>query len=231
MRVATVITKHLLQGFILPTIQKWRNGLQKFLVALSLKPAMEQFQCQVFGAPNLEALADYIPEQQITTAASRIQDCINQHGVLNGSLLLSKKMLKLKFENDQELDSFEPQGHYDTTVNQANNAYHAILYGQINSENVLDGIGRKIELYFPYHHGKYMDYGEFAIFEGQFANGKLNGFGRCFTNYGGVTTGWYDDDQLNGYAIRVYKGEAKEGMFQKDVFMPIRQPGDHELAP
>ena len=57
----------------------------------------------------------------------------------------------------------------------------------------LDGIGRKIWLHNPIFVGKNITgYGEVRIYEGEFKNGSLDGFGRYYSSgFGKYSIGWF----------------------------------------
>ena len=79
-----------------------------------------------------------------------------------------------------------------------------LLVGQIDSNNVLNGIGKKIT--------------PFYVMEGQFINNKLCGFGRQIRHQISAIGYWESDNKINGYCQRVKDGKVEEGHFESSDF-------------
>jgi len=55
-----------------------------------------------------------------------------------------------------------------------------------------------------------------AIYEGQFINDELNGFGRRIAADGTNSIGWYTNHILNGYGKKTYGHKIeKQGLFEE----------------
>ena len=77
--------------------------------------------------------------------------------------------------------------------------------GQINKDDVYEGIGRRI-------------FEDGDIVEGQCINGKINGYGRTFDISGGYYVGTYRDGQSHGYGKYVHPDgvTVEEGLWMDD---------------
>ena len=90
-----------------------------------------------------------------------------------------------------------------------------ISVGQ-HSNQLLNGVGRKIKIWAN---------GGCMIWEGQFKDGKLTGFGRrlrIFLHHGGVECfiGFWKDDQMQGYGKKIpFSGEFQEGLYVEDELL------------
>ena len=76
--------------------------------------------------------------------------------------------------------------------------------GQLDPSNKtqIHGLGRKIDIY-----NKNIKNIDFVFQEGQFVKGKLNGFGRKFTQ-DWCEIGWYCNGELHGYGLQgEYEGD------------------------
>ena len=63
---------------------------------------------------------------------------------------------------------------------------------------------------------------DYVIWEGQFKEGRLNGFGRQMYSCGSHAIGWFRDYDLYGYARKtdpmIQNGKSIEGRFVDDVY-------------
>ena len=104
--------------------------------------------------------------------------------------------------SEQTVDFFDYGTEFKEQLTQ--NAYKI---GQFKrGTNDLDGIGRRI----------FID-GQFdtQIQEGQFVNGKLQGYARIFNQSGAYYIGMYKNNKRNGQGRFVYEtGQIEEGMYK-----------------
>ena len=62
------------------------------------------------------------------------------------------------------------------------------------------------------------------IYEGQFENDVLNGFGRRIWSDGHYKVGWYRNNQLHGYGKKVLSsGVSFEGFYEEDGHEPLEK--------
>ena len=58
------------------------------------------------------------------------------------------------------------------------------------------------------------------IFEGQFKNGKWNGYGRFMTIDGKYIEGYFKENAIHGYAKRINpNGSVDEGIFEESTLV------------
>ena len=120
-----------------------------------------------------------------------------KHGLLNIGKLEKEKFFVI--ERDEKKGLKTP-----ISIHSSNEKH--VFVGQINANNQIDGIGRKMFL-------------DGTIIEGQFKNDKLNGFGRIMKTVGSVPEsmiiGNFKDDMIMGYARKDVRGNKKEGLFEQ----------------
>ena len=81
-----------------------------------------------------------------------------------------------------------------------NELFKETIYGQITNEKI-NGVGRKIEINSKGSVG--------LIYEGQFEDSLLQGFGRYIGSKGDLAIGWWSKNQLHGYALRIRNDGAR----------------------
>ena len=77
-----------------------------------------------------------------------------------------------------------------------------LYFGQLNESNETFGIVR--------------GFSSDSLFEGQFKDGKGEGWCRLIYADGDYSIGWFEGDRMNGYGICYSGGQVEEGIFEND---------------
>ena len=82
------------------------------------------------------------------------------------------------------------------------NGFFSLSIGQIDCNNELHGVGKKIN--------------PFQICEGEFRNDRFNGLGRCINCEKIYAAGhWTNEIYLFGYGVRIKDGKQQEGQWDR----------------
>ena len=97
----------------------------------------------------------------------------------------------------------------------------SVYIGQLDKDGKKSGIGRSM--------WKKNSKCDGHIFEGQFANGKRNGYGRYIFQNGNYYIGQFNNDNYEGIGKFVKQnGEVEEGRYMNDKFIGVIRE-DEEL--
>ena len=161
--------------------------------------------------------------EQYTQAAESMRNlhaCYQQFGQLNIEALVQDNLIKVRKNSAGE--ELVPIVTRKPCEKQPED--RILQFGQHDKYDQLYGVGKKIRIsQLPDEHQ--YNYARIYIWEGQFKNDELNGFGRWIIisrhGYFACYTGHWKNGLRHGYGKIIFSnGNVKEGLFQNDEYCP-----------